>query len=160
MMKSDLTPGSAYAAIMVTGGHGVRMQDNFTGDIAGPADLVFPQWLRLTRTGGEVTGFASVDGTTWSAVGTVTPGLPSTVAAGMFVTAPPTRPSSSSSAAAGWSSVARRLPPPPSIPLRCRATGPANGRGEAVGPGLDADRLAGIVGVTRAAGIVHRHRGR
>ena len=29
-------PGSAYAAMMVTGGHGVRMQYDYTGDIAGP----------------------------------------------------------------------------------------------------------------------------
>ena len=37
ILKATLTPGSAYAAIMVTGSHGVRMQDDFTGDIAGPA---------------------------------------------------------------------------------------------------------------------------
>ena len=40
---------------MVTGVHGVRMQHNFTGDIAGP-DVSDPQWLRLTRTGDTVTG--------------------------------------------------------------------------------------------------------
>ena len=28
-------PGSAYAAIMITPGHGVRMQDNYTQDTAG-----------------------------------------------------------------------------------------------------------------------------
>ena len=40
IMKADAAQGSAYVAIMVTGEHGVRMQDNFTGDIAGPADVV------------------------------------------------------------------------------------------------------------------------
>ena len=30
-------PGSAYAAVMVTGAHGVRMQYDYTHDIAGPA---------------------------------------------------------------------------------------------------------------------------
>ena len=35
IIKSSTTPGSAYAAMMVTGGHGVRMQWNYTGDSAG-----------------------------------------------------------------------------------------------------------------------------
>ena len=42
IMKADTAQGSAYAAVMVTGGHGVRMQYNFTGDIAGPADVGVP----------------------------------------------------------------------------------------------------------------------
>ena len=36
-MKAGTTPGSAYAAVMVTGDHGVRMQHDFIHDIAGPA---------------------------------------------------------------------------------------------------------------------------
>jgi hypothetical protein len=34
IVKASLTPGSPYAAIMVTGKHGIRMQDDFTGDVA------------------------------------------------------------------------------------------------------------------------------
>ncbi len=30
-----MKPGSAYAAVMVTGGHGIRMQYDYTHDIAG-----------------------------------------------------------------------------------------------------------------------------
>ena len=40
--------GSAYAAMMVTGSNGVRMQYNYTGDIAGPAG---PACRRRTRAG-------------------------------------------------------------------------------------------------------------
>ena len=35
IIKASLKPGSAYAAVMVTGSHGVRMQYNYTHDIAG-----------------------------------------------------------------------------------------------------------------------------
>jgi ABC-type transport system involved in multi-copper enzyme maturation permease subunit len=92
IIKANTSQGSAYAAIMVTGGHGVRMQYNYTGDIAGPAATVSttsPQWLRLTRTGNTITGYASTDGTAWTTVGTVhLTALPTTVPAGMFVTSP------------------------------------------------------------------------
>jgi hypothetical protein len=92
IIRANNSQGSAYAAIMVTGRHGVRMQYNYTGDIAGPAGIVSttsPRWLRLTRTGDTVTGYASTDGTTWTTVGTVhLSGLPQTVPAGMFVASP------------------------------------------------------------------------
>ena len=35
IVKQDLKQGSAYAAVMVTGAHGVRMQDDYTHDTAG-----------------------------------------------------------------------------------------------------------------------------
>ena len=37
IIKASANPGSAYAAMMVAAGHGVRMQWNYTGDTAGPA---------------------------------------------------------------------------------------------------------------------------
>ena len=87
IIKASLQGGAAYAAVMVTGGHGVRLQDDFTGDIAGPA--MTAGWLRLARTGDTVTGYASPDGTAWTRVGAVTlPGLPATVQGGLFVTSP------------------------------------------------------------------------
>jgi hypothetical protein len=87
ILKASLTQGSAYAAIMVTGSHGVRMQDDFTGDIAGPA--VPAGWLRLVWTGPAITGYASPDGVRWTRVGAVTlPGLRETIQGGLFVTSP------------------------------------------------------------------------
>lgn len=93
IIKEDTTPGSAYAAIMITADHGVRMQHNYTHDTVGSATVVSadsPLWLRLTRSGDTLTGFESDDGTNWSEVGTARlAGLPSTVQAGMFVASPP-----------------------------------------------------------------------
>jgi ABC-type transport system involved in multi-copper enzyme maturation permease subunit len=90
IIKANTSQGSAYAAIMITGGHGVRMQYNFTGDIAGPAvPAGSPEWLRLARSGDTVTGYASADGSSWTTVGSVQlAGLPSAAPVGMFVASP------------------------------------------------------------------------
>ena len=91
-IKESTRQGSAYAAMMVTGGHGIRMQYDSTQDIARPAGAVTaasPRWLRLTRTGDTVTGYDSADGPHWTLVGTATlPGLSSTVQAGLFASSP------------------------------------------------------------------------
>jgi hypothetical protein len=77
---------------MVTGGHGTRMQWNYTGDTAGVAGAVSaasPRWLRLTRAGDVITSYDSAEGTRWTEIGTVSlPGLAPTVQAGLFVTSP------------------------------------------------------------------------
>jgi hypothetical protein len=92
IVKDGLDQGSAYAALMVTGGHGVRMQHGFTGDVAGSPDGVSPQaprWLRLTRAGDTVTGHESPDGVRWTEVGTAhLPALPAVVRVGMFAASP------------------------------------------------------------------------
>jgi len=92
IIKRSTHQGSAYAAMMVTGAHGVRMQDNFTGDTAGLPGAVsaaHPRWLRLARSGDTITGYDSAGGTHWTQVGTVQlTGLPSTVQVGMFATSP------------------------------------------------------------------------
>jgi len=92
IIKASTRPGSAYAAMMVTGGHGVRMQYDYTGDLpgqAGSASAVSPRWLRLTRSGSTLTGYDSADATHWTRVGTVAlAGLPATVLGGLFATSP------------------------------------------------------------------------
>jgi ABC-type transport system involved in multi-copper enzyme maturation permease subunit len=92
IIKQSTHQGSAYAAMLATGGDGVRLQYDYTGDIAGLAGRVSagqPRWLRLTRSGDTITGYDSADGTHWIRVGTVRlAGLPSTVQAGMFATSP------------------------------------------------------------------------
>jgi len=92
MIKASTARGSAYAAMMVTGTHGVRMQWNFTGDTAGLAGTVSaasPRWLRLTRAGDVISGYDSADGTHWTRVGTVTlTGLPATAQGGLFAASP------------------------------------------------------------------------
>ncbi|MEV0199675.1 hypothetical protein [Nonomuraea sp. NPDC050691] len=88
IVRQSLKQGTPYAAVMLTGGHGVRMQDNFTHDVAGGPHNG-RQWLRLTRSGDTVTGHESDDGQAWSEVGTVElAGLPETVEIGLFATSP------------------------------------------------------------------------
>jgi ABC-type transport system involved in multi-copper enzyme maturation permease subunit len=92
IIRASTKQGSAYAAMMLTGGHGVRMQHNYTGDTAGRpggASTASPRWLRLARSGDTLTGYESPDGTHWSKVGTAhLAGLPATVRVGLFVTSP------------------------------------------------------------------------
>jgi ABC-type transport system involved in multi-copper enzyme maturation permease subunit len=92
IVKASTTQGSAYAAMLVTPGHGVRMQYDYTGDVAGLPGAVSarsPRWLRLTRAGATLTGYESTDGTHWTKVAAVRlAGLTRAVQAGLFTTAP------------------------------------------------------------------------
>jgi ABC-type transport system involved in multi-copper enzyme maturation permease subunit len=92
IVTSSTKQGAPYAAVVVTGSHGVRMQYNYVHDTAaspGPASAASPRWLRLTRAGDTLTGYDSADGTHWTEIGTADlAGLPSTVQAGIFVTSP------------------------------------------------------------------------
>ena len=92
IVKESTRQGAAYAAMMVTGSHGVRMQYNFVQDIAGLPGGVSaenPRWLRLTRSGDTLTGYESSDGTQWTEVGAAhLARLPATVQVGLFVTSP------------------------------------------------------------------------
>ncbi|MGX9886367.1 hypothetical protein [Streptomyces sp. NPDC002276] len=91
IVKSSLRQGSPYAAVVVTPGHGVRMQWDFTHDTAGPgSDLATaPQWLRLKSVGGNLTGYASVDGQKWTQLGEVgVGGLGRTVQVGLLLGTP------------------------------------------------------------------------
>ncbi|HEY6297668.1 MAG TPA: hypothetical protein VIX15_18580, partial [Streptosporangiaceae bacterium] len=92
IIKDGTTQGSAYAAIMVTGDHGVRLQSDYTQDtpgLPGAVSPASPRWLRLTRSGDTITAYDSADGTHWTQVGSVRlAGLPATVQAGLFTTSP------------------------------------------------------------------------
>ncbi|TDP94910.1 hypothetical protein [Labedaea rhizosphaerae] len=88
IVKDGLRRGSRYAALMLTGGHGVRFQSDYTNDVAGSATGA-PHWLRLTRSGAIITGAESADGKQWHTVGSATlDGLPATVQVGLFATSP------------------------------------------------------------------------
>ena len=92
ILEPDTNQGTAYAAVMVTGSHGVQMQYNYTHDspgLAGPAGPSSPRWLRLTRAGDVITGYDSTDGARWTEIGAARlAGLPRTVQIGLFVTSP------------------------------------------------------------------------
>ena len=92
MIKDGGNFGSAYAAVLATGSHGVRMQYDYTHDTAGMPGSVTsaaPRWLRLTRAGDTLTGYDSADGATWTEIGTAhLTNLPRNVEAGVFAASP------------------------------------------------------------------------
>jgi ABC-type transport system involved in multi-copper enzyme maturation permease subunit len=94
IIKANTTQGSAYAAMMITGSNGVRMQWDYVNDTpglvegaggAGGVSASAPCWLRLVRHGRTITGYDSADGTHWTLVAAATlPRLTATVQAGLF----------------------------------------------------------------------------
>jgi ABC-type transport system involved in multi-copper enzyme maturation permease subunit len=92
IVRASTAQGSPYAAVMATATHGVRMQYNYTKDIAGSATAVTktsPLWLRLSRSGDTLTGFESADGQSWTKIGVATlSGVPRSVPVGFFVASP------------------------------------------------------------------------
>ncbi|GIG87924.1 DUF1349 domain-containing protein [Plantactinospora endophytica] len=92
IVKDGVRPGSQYAAVMMTGQHGVRFQHDYGHDVAGGPGGVSersPRWLRLSRSGDTVTGFESADGEQWRTVGAATlDGLPDKVQVGLFAASP------------------------------------------------------------------------
>ncbi|MEU3612424.1 ABC transporter permease subunit [Streptomyces sp. NPDC006872] len=91
VVKANTKTGSSYVAVVMTYGHGVRMQWDYTHDLAGSATP--PQedrWLRLVRKDDVLTGYESADGKDWRRVGSVRlAGLTGTVEAGVFTAAAP-----------------------------------------------------------------------
>jgi len=92
IIKASTAQGSAYAAMMVTGSHGVRMQWDFThdaGGLAGTVSAASPRWLRLTRSGDVISGYDSSDGVHWTLVGQAAlTGFPATAQGGPFAATP------------------------------------------------------------------------
>ena len=92
IITANTTPSSPYAAVMVTGTHGVRMQYDYTHDVPGMAGAVSTtsvRWLRLARVGDTITGYDSTDRRHWTTIDSVRlAGLPATVQVGMFATSP------------------------------------------------------------------------
>ncbi|NUS87900.1 MAG: ABC transporter permease subunit [Streptomyces sp.] len=86
VIKASTASGSSYVALMVTPDHGVRMLADAKTEVTGGGDSNAPVWLRLTRSGRDVTGYESADGRTWRKVGTLTVrALPDKAQAGLFV---------------------------------------------------------------------------
>ncbi|MGO9341016.1 MAG: hypothetical protein ACLP6E_00655 [Acidimicrobiales bacterium] len=92
IVTSSTEPGAPYAAVMATGGHGVRFQYDYSHDIPGVPGSVSPsnpRWLRLVRHRDALTAYDSTNGSSWHEIGsTAVAGLPSTVDIGLFVTSP------------------------------------------------------------------------
>jgi hypothetical protein len=94
IVTSSTMAGAPYAAVMATGGHGVRFQYDYSHDMAGTPGTVSssnPRWLRLVRHGDALSAYDSTNGSSWHEIGsTALMGLPNTVDIGLFVTSPVT----------------------------------------------------------------------
>ena len=94
VVTSSTRAGAPYAAVMATGGHGVRFQYDYSHDFAGAPGAVSPtnpRWLRLVRHGDAIAAYDSANGSSWHEIGsTVLTGLPNMVDIGLFVTSPVT----------------------------------------------------------------------
>jgi ABC-type transport system involved in multi-copper enzyme maturation permease subunit len=127
--------GSSYAAVMATGGHGVRFQDDYAhdrGGLPGLASRNAPRWLRITRTGATITGYDSSDGTTWHRVGSAhLDDLPTTVYVGLFTTSPTTSEGLATQATASFDHIAIG---PPADDSGQAAPGPWHGANIGTGP--------------------------
>jgi hypothetical protein len=110
LVTSSTRQGASYAAVMASGGHGIRFQYDYTHDQAGLPGVpspTAPRWLRLTRSGDTITGYDSPDGTHWRSVGTADlAGLPATVYIGLFATSPNTAAGAATQATASFDHVA------------------------------------------------------
>ena len=62
LVTAGTRQGSAYAAVMATGAHGVHFQYDYSHDqpgLPGQVSRAAPRWLRLARTGHTITGYDS-----------------------------------------------------------------------------------------------------
>jgi regulation of enolase protein 1 (concanavalin A-like superfamily) len=87
MMRGGTGAGAPHALMLVSSGKGVAFQrravsggtSTHTSGGAGSA----PRWVKLVRAGNVITASVSVDGTTWTTVGSDTITLPSSILVGL-----------------------------------------------------------------------------
>gem|GEM_PF-371128 len=117
MFRETLATNSTEASITVTPANGVTWQyrtitgGTTTGSRA--ANLVTPYWVRLVRSGGTFTGYASADGVTWTQEFSVGITMANTIYIGLAVTS-----RTASACIANFDSIAisGSLPTPPASP--------------------------------------------
>ena len=89
MMRGSTTAASAHAFMIVSAGKGVAFQrrtanGGTSAHTAGGTGAA-PCWVKLTRSGSRITAYVSSNGSTWTAVGSDTFALPSTLLVGLAV---------------------------------------------------------------------------
>ncbi len=91
MFRSDSTPTSIFADLVVTLGNGLSLQWRNSAGQCGSSTVVSgvtaPVWLQLLRSGNVFTGYFSPDGASWTQVGTATVPMASNVLSGLALTA-------------------------------------------------------------------------
>ena len=86
MIKDTSEAGAPYALLAVTPAHGVTMQHGFNVDDGEGTYTAGNAWLKLKRTGTQLTGYTSADGITWTSIGTATVDMGEEAEIGLFVT--------------------------------------------------------------------------
>ena len=81
MLRDSADPGSMFVDVVATPGEGVALQwrdgtgtscgSVQTSTVAAPSSA-HPVWVKLVKDGGDFTGFYSLDGNTWTEVGSTT----------------------------------------------------------------------------------------
>jgi hypothetical protein len=89
MMRETLTPGSRQALMLVSPGKGLafqrRVDTNGLSTSTPGGTGTAPNFVRLTRQGMTVTAARSVDGVSWTTVGSDTISMPATIYVGLAV---------------------------------------------------------------------------
>ena len=90
MIRESLAPGSRHASAFATAGNGTCYQRRKTTDAAsvhtaGPLSAV-PVWLRIERSGSQLTVSTSLDGSTWAVIRRETVTMGAAVYVGLAVT--------------------------------------------------------------------------
>lgn len=92
MFRDGTATGAAFVSVVVESARGIQMQYRSTANmnvtVLSKSSLEPPCWVKLVRTAASsFTSYASTDGTSWTPLATVTPTLPTSVLAGLAVTA-------------------------------------------------------------------------
>lgn len=90
MIRESLAGNSKYAFAFVTPSQGTAFQQRTTtggsaAGVGGTTGLTAPYWLRLTRSGDFISASQSVDGVTWTGLGSTTISMTNDVWVGMAV---------------------------------------------------------------------------
>ncbi len=90
MLRDALNPNASYAFVFA-GSNTVSFESRSTSGVSstgvGSIPATRPQWLKVMRTGGSFTGFASSDGATWTSLGTRSIAMGVSLKAGLAVCA-------------------------------------------------------------------------
>jgi regulation of enolase protein 1 (concanavalin A-like superfamily) len=91
MIRSSLSANAAHALALVSAGNGAAFQRRRTAGgssvhTAGSSTAAAPLWVRLARSGSNVTASTSSDGSSWTTIGTDTIALGATAYVGIAMT--------------------------------------------------------------------------
>ncbi|HET7640126.1 MAG TPA: PKD domain-containing protein, partial [Ktedonobacteraceae bacterium] len=90
MIRETLTPGSKYAAVVITPSNQIvfqrRTKTNGTTANTTATGTQLPYWLKLTRTGNSLASYYSSDGLTWTSGGSASVTMGSSLFIGLAVT--------------------------------------------------------------------------